>query len=126
MSRGRTTNEQVTGKFRTGVNPFDDGCIKNWKQILFSSLSPSYIQFRNRQAKKREYLETKLILDFRYKAKMNKQHLQDKDKIKYVSDQNLYNSQYVDSREKFKYKLNNMNSDNVTAKVLPQKYNQFQ
>jgi hypothetical protein len=118
VSRGRTTNEQVTGKFRTGVNPFDDGCIQNWKQIVFSSLSPSYIEFRNKQAKKREYLETRLLLELRNKSK---QKLQTKDKIKYVSDQDIFNSQYNENKQKYKYQLNekSYNNHGATVKMLP-------
>ncbi len=125
MSRGRTTNEQVTGKFRTGVNPFDVGCIKNWKQIVFSSLSPSYIEFRNKQAKKREYLETRLLLELRNKSR---QKLQIKDKIKYVSDQDIFNNQYNDNKQKYKYQLNekNFNNNGATVKMLPPKHNQYQ
>lgn len=63
VSRGRTTNEQVTGKFRTGVNPFDDGILKNCAKILFVSSPPSYVQFRRNQLKMKEYYEAKIMLE---------------------------------------------------------------
>ncbi|KAI3379459.1 hypothetical protein SNEBB_007701 [Seison nebaliae] len=52
VANGRTTNEQVTGKFRNGYNPFDRGCWKNCTHVFFSSF---FIQFPNSSTNNRLY-----------------------------------------------------------------------
>ncbi|KAK0415832.1 hypothetical protein QR680_012146 [Steinernema hermaphroditum] len=60
--QGRTTNEQVTGKFRNGFNPFSHGCVGNVKNALLHSLVPSYAGYET-TLKDPATIESEALLD---------------------------------------------------------------
>ncbi|XP_014213191.1 palmitoyltransferase ZDHHC5 [Copidosoma floridanum] len=53
VSRGRTTNEQVTGKFNGGYNPFSRGCWRNCCYTQFGPIFPSLLKPEKYSGKRR-------------------------------------------------------------------------
>lgn len=45
VCKGRTTNEHVTGKFRGVNNPYDQGCTRNYLNIMCNGKFPRYMHY---------------------------------------------------------------------------------
>ncbi|CAJ0578865.1 unnamed protein product, partial [Mesorhabditis spiculigera] len=87
VSRGRTTNEQVTGKFQKGYNPFTASCCVNIKTTLCGSQFPSYEIYASNRARL-------VVLGANKQARKGKKALllEDDDAVMYVPDQHTMES----------------------------------
>ncbi|CAF1215418.1 unnamed protein product [Rotaria magnacalcarata] len=77
--RGRTTNEQVTGKFKSNINPFDYGYLVNCSRIFAASRPPKLI------SSKKSYSKIKSTL---YEIETKKENIingRTSEKIKHIS-----------------------------------------
>ena len=122
----------MTGKFRTGVNPFDQGCLKNWALILFSSTAPSYMEFRRKKEIEKEYLETKMLLRIQADNIKNEKRIKanSNNANKYITNNgsNGYpkykNDDYLIKETKSKRQLD-PNNHKVMYKTKPNKNHQY-
>ncbi|WAR02559.1 ZDH8B-like protein [Mya arenaria] len=58
VSRGRTTNEQVTGKFKGGHNPFTRGCSQNCRYALCGPLDSTKVTYIAADKEVKVYADT--------------------------------------------------------------------
>ncbi|THD22511.1 Palmitoyltransferase [Fasciola hepatica] len=55
VSKGRTTNEQVTSKYDLGMNPYNRGCCVNWWRVFCSAENPILIRKRSGPSRPTSY-----------------------------------------------------------------------
>lgn len=68
VARGRTTNEQVTDKFKGAYNPFSRGCMSNYCNILCGPVNISYVKHKKAKCKKEKVIKGKHADNSRAKA----------------------------------------------------------
>lgn len=61
VARGRTTNEQVTGKFKGGYNPFSRGCLGNCFYSLCGPQYPSLMHPSKYTGKRKKHLQPAVV-----------------------------------------------------------------
>ncbi|ESN91995.1 hypothetical protein HELRODRAFT_104126, partial [Helobdella robusta] len=90
ICRGRTTNEQVTGKLKGGFNPFDRGRCTNCKNTLCGPMWPSFLSKRVKKLKKIDaiVLEELLLKTPKQPKKSKSLTREDSDDIKVPIDSN--------------------------------------
>lgn len=62
VALGRTTNEQLTGKFSGGYNPFDRGCCLNCFSTLVGPTPPTYLGYKTPNKKKKKKIEREITV----------------------------------------------------------------